>query len=195
MSFFVIEGDNGTGKDTLAIKLQKNFGFRVITNEEDIIRLNKEAKKYDGKKRVKKFLEYGKICSDTVKESNQNAILVRYWISTLAAAYADDIFSYEDVCKIQNEICSKFYKPDGIICLSCDFEKRVDRIEQRHAEDFDDTTKRRNDKYRWFLNKMQERTDISWINIDTSDKNPDQVFEEVCEYLKINQKEDYEDER
>ena len=61
MSFFVIEGDNGTGKDTLAIKLQKNFGFRIVTNEEDIVQLNKEAKKYDGKKRVKKFLEYGRI--------------------------------------------------------------------------------------------------------------------------------------
>lgn len=48
MSFFVIEGDNGTGKDTLAIKLQKKFGFRIVTNEEDIIKLNKEAKKFIG---------------------------------------------------------------------------------------------------------------------------------------------------
>ncbi|MBR0428352.1 MAG: AAA family ATPase [Clostridia bacterium] len=195
MSFFAIEGDNGTGKDTLAIKLQKNFGFRIVTNEEDIVQLNKEAKKYDGKKRVKKFLEYGRICSERVKDSKQDAILVRYWISTLAAAYADKIFSYEDVCRIQDEFCSKFYKPDGIICLSCDFEKRVDRIEKRKAEGFDDVTKGRNDRYKWFLNKMQDRTDIKWINIDTSEKDENEVFEEVCKYLKINKKEEHDEER
>ncbi len=187
MNFFVIEGDNGTGKDTLAIKLQKKFGFRIITNEEDIIQLNKEAKKYDGEKRIKKFLEYGKICSEKVKHSNQNVILVRYWISTLAAAYADNIFSYEDVCKIQNEICTQFYKPDCIICLSCNFEKRIDRIEKRKAEDFDNTTKERSNRYKWFLNQMQNRIDVRWINIDTSEKDENQVFKEVCEYLRINQ--------
>ena len=183
MSFFVIEGDNGTGKDTLALKLQKKYGFRIITNEEDILQLNKDAKKFEGKQRVKKFLEYGAICSNRVKNSGQDSILVRYWISTLAAAYADKVFSYEDVCRIQDEICSGFYKPAGIICLSCDFEKRIDRIEKRKSDDFDDITLERNHRYRWFLNKIQSRIDIDWVNIDTSDKDADQVFDEVCKYL------------
>lgn len=183
MSFFVIEGDNGTGKDTLALKLQKKYGFRIITNEEDIVQLNKAAKRLDGKQRVKKFLMYGAVCSERVKNSSQDAILVRYWISTLAAAYADKIFSYEDVCKMQDEICSAFYKPDGIICLSCDFEKRIDRIEKRKSDDFDDITIERNHRYKWFLDKIQSRVDIDWFNIDTSDKDVDQVFGEVCRYL------------
>lgn len=183
MSFFVIEGDNGTGKDTLALKLQKKYGFRIITNEEEIVQLNKYAKKFDGKQRVKKFLVYGAICSNRVENSSQDSILVRYWISTLAAAYADKIFSYEDVCKIQDKICSRFQKPDGIICLSCDFEKRIDRIEKRKSDDFDDITIERNYRYRWFLNKIQSRIDIDWVNIDTSDKDADQVFDEVCKYL------------
>lgn len=187
MSFFVIEGDNGTGKDTLAIKLQKKYGFKIITNEEDIIDLNKKAKKYEGKQRIKKFLEYGAVCSDRVKNSKQNTILVRYWISTLAAAYADKIFNYEDVCKIKNEICSKFYKPDGIICLSCDFKKRIDRIEKRNSDDFDDVTIERNYRYKWFLSKIQNEMDINWYNVDTSDKSSDQVFNEVCEYINKNQ--------
>lgn len=183
MSFFVIEGDNGTGKDTLALKLQKKYGFRIITNEEDIVQLNRDAKKYNGKQRVKKFLEYGAICSKKVRNSDQNSILVRYWISTLAAAYADKIFTYEDVCKIQDEICSGFYKPDGIICLSCDFEKRIDRIERRKSDDFDDITIERNQRYRWFLDKIQRRINIDWVNIDTSDKDAEHVFQEVCKYL------------
>lgn len=183
MSFFVIEGDNGTGKDTLALKLQKKYGFRIITNEEDIVQLNKEAKKFEGKQRVKKFLMYGATCSNRVKNSRQDSILVRYWISTLAAAYADKIFSYEDVCRIQDEICSGFYKPDGIICLSCDFEKRIDRIEKRKSNDFDDITIERNNRYKWFLKKIQSRININWVNIDTSDKDAEQVFDEVCKYL------------
>ena len=183
MNFFVIEGDNGTGKDTLALKLQKKYGFRIITNEEDIVKLNKKAKKFNGKQRIKKFLEYGAVCSNRVKNSSQNSILVRYWISTLAAAYADKILEYEDVCKIQDKICSEFYKPDGIICLSCDFEKRIDRIEKRKSDDFDDITIERNHRYRWFLDKIQNRIDINWVNIDTSNKDVEQVFKEVCKYL------------
>ena len=35
-------------KDTLAIKRQKNFGFRVVTNEEDIIRQNAGTINIDG---------------------------------------------------------------------------------------------------------------------------------------------------
>ena len=183
MNFFVIEGDNGTGKDTLALKLQKKYGFRIITNEEDIVKLNKKAKEFNGKQRIKKFLEYGAVCSNRVKNSSQNSILVRYWISTLAAAYADKILEYEDVCKIQDKICSEFYKPDGIICLSCDFEKRIDRIENRKSDDFDDITIERNHRYRWFLDKIQNRIDINWVNIDTSNKDVEQVFKEVCKYL------------
>lgn len=117
MRFIVIEGDNGTGKDTLALKIQDKLGYRVITNESKIKEFNKEAKSYKGKERVKKFLEYGKFCSNIVEKSNENVILVRYWLSTLAAAYADNIYTYEQTCKLENNICSKFYKPDLIICL------------------------------------------------------------------------------
>ena len=65
MSF--IEGDNGTGKDTLALKIQDELGYRVITNEYNIKELNRKAKKYEGKQRIEEFLNYGKICSDIVK--------------------------------------------------------------------------------------------------------------------------------
>ena len=34
---------------------------------------------------------------------------------------------------------------------------------------------------------MQNRIDVRWINIDTSEKDENQVFKEVCEYLRINQ--------
>lgn len=183
MSFIVIEGDNGTGKDTLALKIKENLGYRIMTNESNIKEFNKQAKCYVGKERIQKFLEYGRICSDEVSMIEENVILVRYWLSTLASAYADNIYTYEQVCEIENNICSKLYKPDVIICLWCDFETRIKRIETRKAIDFDDITIERNEKYKWFLNQYQMRTDIKWINIDTTNKSKTEVFEEVRKYI------------
>jgi dTMP kinase len=183
MSFVVIEGDNGTGKDTLALNIRDKLGYRIIMNESDVKKLNKKAKQYEGKERIEKFLDYGKFCSDIVNETRENVILVRYWISTLAAAYADNIYTYEQTCKLENNICSKFCKPDIIICLWCDFETRVKRIETRKSLDFDDTTRKRNEKYKWFLNKCEAKTNIKWINIDTTNKSRDEIFEEVNKYI------------
>lgn len=186
MRFIVIEGDNGTGKDTLALRIKENLGYRIITNESNIKELNRQSKCYTGEKRIQEFLKYGKICSDAVSEAEENVILVRYWLSTLASAYADNIYTYEQVCKIENNICSKLYKPDIIICLWCDFETRIKRIEARKTVDFDDVTKERNEKYKWFLNQYQMRTNVKWINIDTTNKSKDEVFEEVCKYINDN---------
>ncbi len=184
MSFIVIEGDNGTGKDTLALKLQDKLGYRIITNESNIKELNKKAKSYDGKERVEKFLDYGKTCSNIIQNTNENVILVRYWLSTLAAAYADNIYTYKQISELENNICSKFCKPYIVICLWCDFETRVRRIVARKNSDFDDITKERSEKYKWFLNQYQAKTDITWVNIDTTNKNQEEVFEEAFRYIK-----------
>lgn len=63
------------------------------------------------------------------------------------------------------------------------FEIRIKRIETRKAIDFDDVTIERNEKYKWFLNRYQMRTDIKWINIDTTNKNKTEVFEEARKYI------------
>ena len=47
-------------------------------------------------------------------------------------------------------------------------------------DDFDDITIERNQRYRWFLDKIQRRINIDWVNIDTSDKDAEHVFREVC---------------
>ena len=183
MSFIVIEGDNSTGKDTLALKIQNKLNYRVITNEYNVKELNIKAKKYEGEQRINEFLNYGKICSDMVKFSNDNVILVRYWISTLAAAYADNIYTYEQTYRVEKEICSNFYKPDIIICLWCNYETRIERIKKRKALDFDDITKKRDEKYKWFLKQFEKRTNIKWINIDTTNKCKEKVFEEALKHI------------
>lgn len=185
MSFIVIEGDNGTGKDTLALKMQNQLGYRVLTNEYSIKQLNKKAKEYEGEERIKRFLNYGKICSDIAKSSNKNSIIVRYWISTLAAAYADNILTFKEIKRMEKEICSKFYIPDFIICLWCEYNTRIKRIKKRNAPDFDDITKARNEKYEWFLKQFEKTTKTKWINIDTTGKCKDEVLKEVLKKIKI----------
>ena len=169
MSFIVIEGDNGTGKDTLALKIQEKLGYRIVTNESSIKKLNRKAKSYKGRERVRRFLEYGKACSNIIESTNENIILVRYWLSTLTAAYADNIYTYKETCELENNICSKFCKPDIVICLWCDFETRI-----------------KSEKYKWFLNQYESKTDITWINIDTTNKNKEEVFEETFKYIICN---------
>ena len=178
MKFIVIEGDNGTGKDTQALKLSEKLGCDVITNYDDMKIFNKTAKGFSGKERVKKFLQYCELCSKYAS-SSENSIVVRYWVSTLAAAYADNIFTFDEVLKLQEEFCSNMKKPDIIICLWCDFDNRIKRINDRHSDDFDDVTENRSVKYAWFLNQMKERYNLNWVDIDTTGKTIDEVFDEI----------------
>lgn len=183
MSFIVIEGDNGTGKDTLAQNIKNNLGYRIITDEPNIKKMNIKAKKLKGKRRIKKFLKYGKKCSKVVYKSKENVILVRYWISTLAAAYADGIYTYKQVCRQIDKKCKKFCKPDMVFCLWCNFEDRIERIKLRQAADFDDITKQRALKYIWILKELQQTIETNWIDIDTTNKSKEQVYKEVCKYI------------
>lgn len=183
MSFIVIEGDNGTGKDTLALNIQDNMGYKIITNEPKIKELNRKAKEHFGEERVKRFLEYGKACSNIANNTTENHIIVRYWISTLAAAYADNIYTYKQTLDAEKIYCSELCKPDAIICLWCDYKERTKRIKTRNSKDFDDITKQRNEKYRFFLKIFETRTNIKWINIDTTNKTRNEVFKEAYKYI------------
>lgn len=184
MSFIVIEGDNGTGKDTLAKQMQEKLGYRIITEEPNIKKMNIKAKTLIGEMRVKEFLEYGKKCSDIVSNSKENIILVRYWISTLAAAYADNIYDFNKILKLKEETCTKFCNPDVIFCLWCNFNDRINRIKERNSPDFDDITTERALRYRWILHKLQQNLEIKWININTTNKSIEEVYDEVYNYIK-----------
>ena len=78
MFFFVIEGDNGTGKDTVASKFIED-GFEIVTYDKKIRTMEKLAKKEIGKNRVLKFMAYNKAESDLIKEKrNYKNVLI--WI-------------------------------------------------------------------------------------------------------------------
>lgn len=178
MYFFVIEGDNGTGKDSLAQRFQLE-GYEIITYDKRIKEMEKTAKSMKGKEKVLNFIAYNKKCGNLAKEKrkNHNVMLVRYFISSLAAGYADNIFSYEETMKLLETVYDEFEKPDTIIRLKCNSIERLKRIKQRNSDDFDDKTIERENKYRWITDKMKEKIDINWIEINTSNISKEEVYD------------------
>lgn len=76
MYFLVIEGDNGTGKDSLAQKFQID-GFEIITYDENIKKMEKIARTFNGKDKVLHFMAYNKACGDLEKKIRKR--IMYYW--------------------------------------------------------------------------------------------------------------------
>ena len=184
MKFIVIEGDNGTGKDSLAQQLKKCEKIDIITYNSDIKKAEKVAKKFSSEKKVRMFLGYNKLCSDLVKSNNQDSLLIRYWISTLAAAYADGVYDYERIIELSKRCIDKLEVPDCIIRLKCNYSERIKRIEGRNSNDYDDKTIQRDIKYQYITDKLKEQLSmIKWIDINTTDKSKEIVFKNIYEEI------------
>lgn len=182
IKFLVIEGDNGTGKDTLAQNICLN-GFDILTYDNEIRLSENNAKKSQGEEKIEKFLEYNQLCSDYVNQKNNNVILIRYWISTLCASYADNIYSYEKVISLSNELLNKLIKPDAIIRLTCNHSNRVNRIIKRKFG-LDDVTLERAKKYEYISMEILNIINVNFIQIDTTNKSIMEVYDEAIKYLK-----------
>ena len=178
--FLVIEGDNGAGKDTIASKFE-NDGFEIVTYYKKIKAMELLAKKECGKIKVLKFMAYNKAEGDLIKDirNQSNALLIRYFVSTLAAGYADEIFTYEETMDLLKSTYSKFEKPDLIVRLKCDYKERIRRIEERNSPEYDDKTLKRDNRYRWITDRIKESIDVKWLDIDTSNKQVNEIYQEI----------------
>ena len=101
----------------------------------------------------------------------------------LAAAYADDIFSYQKIVDILDNVYDKFEKPNILIRLKCNQDERVRRIEQRNSSDFDDKTLTRAIKYNWVSDQIISKIGLNHIDINTSNKTIDEIYSEVNKYI------------
>ncbi len=174
MNFIVIEGDNGTGKDTLAQGLEP-YGFNVLTYHQEaqaaLTKARNAVKAGSLGDSITSFLNYNMECSRLVKEYDsrfKTNILVRYWPSTLASAFADRGWSLKDVDKTLDNLLPNIAAPLCVIRLTCDMEERVRRIKERNAPGFDDITVERAQKYDFIFSHIMERTPYDWITIPTT---------------------------
>lgn len=172
----VIEGDNGTGKDTIA-----NFfvakGFHIVTWDSVVKEKERFARTFTGLQGTNAFLDYTLFCEETACKY-QNALIIRSWISTLSAAYADNRMSFEDVMSKIVELIKNRAKPNFVFFLHCDFSNRIERINARNPNSNDDKTIERASRYDEISKKIGKLLPY-WHCIETSNKSPEQVFQEV----------------
>ena len=175
MGFIVVEGDNATGKDTIADYLQNYYDFSVISRFHDITDLEKQAKRMTGTPRVNAFLKYNLICGN-IAQSVSRGCIVRYWFSTLSAAFADNLMDLDSVLN-KSEYCRKTMPaPDLVIKLKCNQRSRVNRIINRQTYMGildDDVTNCRADKYWEISKKLFDISGYRTFEFETSSTTPE----------------------
>jgi len=114
--WIAIEGDNGAGKDTLAKHFERD-GWNVVTYRPAVAQSFKEAASLEGAERVESFVGYNRLCGELASNEVSPCLLIRYWPSTLAAAYADGIWD-DARAKLEAErLRSRLPLPDRILYL------------------------------------------------------------------------------
>ncbi|CEM62396.1 putative thymidylate kinase [Treponema phagedenis] len=182
MKYIVIEGDNGTGKTTVA-NMFKNIGYKVISEDEDLIAYCVESKKLKpgSLERFEAFMRYNEMCCERSKKY-ENSLIVRSWVSTISASYADGQLSLDESLSRAQKLYKDFPVPDYVFRLECDYSERLRRINKRIEETndrTDDVSKTRDEKYQLILSHIKGMFLGKWIDINTSNLNPSEVFEVI----------------
>lgn len=176
--WIVIEGDNGTGKDTLANNLVK-YGWHVVSWQTEAKQSEQIARLQHGRERVDAFLSYNGICGNIASEAHYQTLVIRYWPSTLAAAYADSLLSWKEIESKLVYCLSSLPQPALIIYLKCDLQARQKRIAERGGN-LDDTSLKRHDRHyqaiKWISQYIK-----NWVCVDTSTATPEVVVKMFLE--------------
>lgn len=178
--YLLIEGDNGTGKDTLAQGLQNQFD--IVTYRSEIQQKMDYARTFKGRENALKFMECNALSSRFVEENEKNgidSIVIRYWPSTIAAAYADRKLSETDCDLLMKMSMSSNAMPDLLVYLECDHDERVHRIEVRNSPNFDDKTEERAARYAYYSKKVLDLLGDRIHKVKTSGKSREEVQAEV----------------
>ena len=136
--------------------------------------------------RIESFLAYNFKCGKKSEEF-QNALLIRYWISTLAAAYSDEILSKQEVLDRLGKITKTFRMPDLFFYLECDYDERILRIKQRNllGENVcDDITKYRDIRYQEIVISIEEKL-INFIRIPVTNVSVEKTLETIKYHINL----------
>lgn len=177
--FIVIEGDNGTGKTTVGTYF-KEAGYFVATDDPTAVYLASQAKIYpaNSKERFNAFIKYNEFTGQYANKYH-DVLIIRYWISTVTAAFADDIFLLDEALSVSKRLYQRMPKPDYIFAFHCDYLPRLERIQKRNLSCKDDNTSLiRDKKYRTILEALSREIQ-NWYVIDTTNISPDATFSKI----------------
>lgn len=183
--WIVIEGDNGTGKDVLAKKLEA-INFQIINYEPSVKSIEAEIHKKKIKNKMELFLDYNETCSHY--RCNKDCISLRYWPSTIAAGFADNRLSYIEFEKYIESCLLKFRKADAFIYLTCTYSERVNRIKKRLIDmpelaGKDNIAKKRGERHFEAMTRISAYHS-NWFNIDTTHLTIDEVYQKFMRVFK-----------
>ena len=185
-NFTVIEGDNGSGKTTLAQSL-KALGFNFVSEDDSLEQMKIAAKKLYGLEKVQAFYRYNMCTAQkALQVKNSKPLIVRYWVSTLAAAYADEVISFEELKKHCEENVKKFPLPTIFFYLKCNYGERVKRIEERQKISGiadDSRNEFRSERYRCAIMEISFTVPTTWIFIPTDEWDSATVKKKVLSFL------------
>ena len=120
-------------------------------------------------------------------EQTSPSIVIRYWISTLAATYADYVYEYDKVIQLTDEIKRNIVAPDVIIRIWVNSEVRLNRIASRNLKDsklFDDSSITRAQRYEWISKEILNRSGYRWREFDNTSVCIDELASKILDYIK-----------
>jgi hypothetical protein len=183
--WFVIEGDNGVGKDTLADRLVID-GWFLASQTSQALCYKDEASHLGGLNRVIAFLSYNRFCAKLASGYQSRSFLVRYWPSTLIAGFADAIFDWDEFENRVRDCVTQLPIPRMILFLTCRLDARRDRVRERGLVpgSVDNISEDRDARYlkavTWLTTHMGEGY---WHTPDTTELNSEQVYVSVKSLL------------
>lgn len=205
--YIVIEGQDGTGKDTQAKMLKEYFesqGKKVVTYSESgtasedefvsgIARLNFGSKQDIGyKTRVLLFLvnryeQWRKLAEPALKNGDI-VITTRNWLSTLIYEGYGTGVSKSFIIKLHKIVMPEYYfKPDKIILLTIDEQNQLKRLSSQKDEKWD----RKQEFWKSKGGEFQKKINKAYLkiakenNIQTIDASGtvEEVFERIKKVL------------
>lgn len=205
--YIVIEGQDGTGKDTQAKMLKEYFesqGKKVVTYSESgtasedefvsgIARLNFGSKQDIGyKTRVLLFLvnryeQWRKLAEPALKNGDI-VITTRNWLSTLIYEGYGTGVSRSFIIKLHKIVMPEYYfKPDKIILLTIDEQNQLKRLSSQKDEKWD----RKQEFWKSKGGEFQKKINKAYLkiakenNIQTIDASGtvEEVFERIKKVL------------
>lgn len=181
--WLVIEGDNGAGKDTLAAQLATS-GFELINAHPSAQSAERRARRMSGGEKIAAFLEYNRTCAGIAQNAGCRVVQIRYWPSTLAAAYADNIMTWEQVQAAATHHAALLMQPTMLLYLECNHEERIKRIAVRGPlpDKSDDVSAIRAARHKAAMTDFSTRLN-HWVNLNCTTLSPKEVFARTIELL------------